>query len=200
MTLELLAPAASNMSTADDIQFNEATLEVLFKEHFKPLCAYCQYKFGFELDVAKEAVHTGFIRLWENRDTISSDLSLKAYLYKVVTNISLDMLKHEKVKQQHLKYVSQNTSAGSLSTGFNDSERKELAADIEKAVSELPGEMRRIFELSRYEGLKYAEIAAHLNISVKTVETQMSRALVKLRKSLSHYIALFLITILFHLS
>ncbi|MBD0286795.1 MAG: sigma-70 family RNA polymerase sigma factor, partial [Flavisolibacter sp.] len=131
---------------------------------------------------------------------ISPDLSLKAYLYKVVTNISLDMLKHEKVKQQHVKYVFQHHTTESTATGFRDSELKELASDIDKAVAELPREMRRIFELSRYEGLKYAEIAAQLNISVKTVETQMSRALVKLRKSLSPYIALFLLTFLFHLS
>src|SRR5215210_4446638 len=122
MTLELLAPAAINMSTANDIQFNEATLETLFKEHFKPLCAYCQYKFGFELDVAKEAVHTGFIKLWESRTTISSDLSIKAYLYKVVANISLDMLKHEKVKQQHLKHAAQNNASYRTAKDFKDSE------------------------------------------------------------------------------
>ena len=57
--------------------------------------------------------------------------------------------------------------------------------------------MRRIFELSRYENLKYAEIASHLNISIKTVETQMSRALVRLRKSLSDYLSLYFIVFLF---
>lgn len=63
-----------------------------------------------------------------------------------------------------------------------------MAAQIDKAVAELPEQMRRIFELSRYEGLKYNDIANHLNICVKTVETQMSRALVRLRQKLSNYL------------
>ena len=70
-------------------------------------------------------------------------------------------------------------------------ELKELQQDINKAIAELPDQMRRIFELSRYEGLKYTAIAQKLDISVKTVETQMSRALSKLREKLSSYLGLY---------
>lgn len=186
MTLEALAPDAFDMPRSTETQLSEADLERLFKQHFKPLCMYCQYRFGFDLDVAKEAVHTGFIRLWENRENISADLSTRAYLYKIVTNISLDMLKHDKVRQKHAKQVLQKTSSIAPS---NDPDLKQLVADIDSAISELPEQMRRIFELSRYEGLKYAEISSRLNLSVKTVETQMSRALVKLRQKLSQYLS-----------
>ena len=71
---------------------------------------------------------------------------------------------------------------------YDKAEYNELRFYIDKAVSELPEQMRTIFEMSRYDGLKYAQISARLSISVKTVETQMSRALVKLRNKLSNYL------------
>jgi RNA polymerase sigma-19 factor, ECF subfamily len=147
------------------------------------------------LQVAKEIVHTGFIRLWENRETILPDLSVKAYLYKIVGNESLDTLRHEKVKETYARKLTRAFSAYSPDADFNDSEYKQLVADIDKAVHELPDQMRKVFELSRYEGLKYAEIAAQLEISIKTVETQMSRALVKLRQKLAHYLTMLVISL-----
>jgi len=168
--------------------FDEAGLEMLFKEQFKPLCAYCKAKFGFEMDEAKEAVHLGFIKLWETRDRISPGFSAKAYLYKIVENVSLDMLKHEKVKEKYAKYISQTNFLNITDTHYIGSEFKQMSSDIDKAVSDLPEQMRKIFELSRFEGCKYAEIATRLSISVKTVETQMSRALVRLREKLAHYL------------
>lgn len=196
MTLESFVHDASYMPTSNEIEFNENALEKLFRDYYTPLCTFCQYKFGFELDTAKEAVHTGFIRLWENKDTISAESSVKAYLSKIVTNICLDMLKHDKVKQVHAKQVTQTTSIGSSLQSYNTAELRQLIIDIEHAVGELPDQMRKIFELSRNEGLKYAEIADVLGISVKTVETQMSRALVKLRQKLSPYLTVLLISLL----
>lgn len=178
------------------MEFNEAALEMLFKENFKSLCAYCQYKFGFDTDIAKEVVHTGFIRLWENRKTVSPDLSVKAYLSKIVHHISLDWLKHERVKERYAVRVSRDPSSPAAGRDFHEAELKQLELHIDQAVAELPAQMRAVFELSRYEGLKYAAIAARLGISVKTVETQMSRALAKLRQKLAHYLILLLTTLL----
>lgn len=196
MTFQTLVMDASEMPSINYIEFDEAALEKLFKEHFHPLCIYCQRKFGFELDVAKEIVHTAFIRLWENRSTILSELSIKAYLSKIITNISLDMLRHTKVKQMHVKYVLHNFSAEVSVKDYNPSEAKQLKSDIENAINELPAQMRKIFELSRYEGLKYAEISSRLNISVKTVETQICRALVKLRQKLANHLPSILLGII----
>ena len=167
------------------IQYDDAAFESLFKSHFVILCSYCQAKYGFDLDSAKDAVHTGFIKLWENRKSISGGASVKAYLYKIVSNTCLDLIKHKKVKQLHEKYVMQHTQ-----TTYHDldlAEAKMLKVAIDKAVSELPHQMRKVFVLSRYEGLKYSQIASLLNLSIKTVETQMSRALSKLRQSLAKY-------------
>lgn len=187
-TIEFNACNATHVSLSNVIKFDDASFEILFKENFKPLCVYAQYKFGFDLDSAKEAVHSSFIKLWESRATISSELSPNAYLSKIITNTCLDILKHNKVKQKHEKFVLQTTSEADNRDGFDNPDFKQLNFDIDKAVAELPLEMRRVFELCRYEGLKYADVSRHLNISVKTVETQMSRALVKLRQKLANYL------------
>ncbi|MCW3089457.1 MAG: polymerase ECF-type sigma factor [Ferruginibacter sp.] len=169
--------------------FDDAAFEVFFKKHFSALCAYCQHRFSFDVDLAKDTVHTGFTRLWENRQTISPELSIKAYLYKIINNIGLDIIKHDKVKLDHVKYIRQYFQESTAENDHNAVDFKQLGADIENAIDELPEQMRKIFKLSRYEELKYTDIASQLGISVKTVETQMSRALAKLRLRLSNYLA-----------
>ncbi|MBS1662013.1 MAG: RNA polymerase sigma-70 factor [Bacteroidetes bacterium] len=162
--------------------FDDAAFKLFFKKHFTTLCGYCQFKFDFDLDQAKDIVHTGFLRLWENRQRISPELSIKAYIYQIVHNICLDTLKSDKVRRRHIQYIKDHSSEVTR----NDSlDFKQLEEMIEKAIEEFPPQMRRIFELSRKEELRYAEIAGQLGISVKTVETQMGRALAKLRKKLT---------------
>lgn len=189
-------PNGTSESVSKNTGFDSATFEIFFNENFSGLCAYCQYRFGFDIDLAKEAVHSGFIKLWENRETLSANLSVKAYLYTIVSNICLDILRHDKVKQKHEKHVIESALSDYNKNDFDNTEFNELKNNIDKAVSELPEQMRTIFELSRYEGLKYSEIAAELSISIKTVETQMSRALVKLRSKLSWYLTCYLIALI----
>jgi RNA polymerase sigma-70 factor (ECF subfamily) len=179
-------------SSVDGIEFNDDFFEVFFKKHFLNLCAYCQVRFGFDTDLAKEVVHTGFIKLWEARQNLATGVSPKAYLYKIINNTSLDILKHEKVKRQHAQFVLQTTSEGGMPGNFDNTDLKQLRADIDAAIAALPEQMRRVFELSRFEGMKYTEIASELDISVKTVETQMSRALARLREKLSGYLTIFM--------
>ncbi|MCW3107875.1 MAG: polymerase ECF-type sigma factor [Segetibacter sp.] len=194
--LDQKLPNGTSVVPLNQIKFDDSAFEIFFKENFSGLCAYCQCKFGFDVDQAKEAVHTGFIRLWESRDSISPDLSVKAYLYKIITNVSYDIMRHDKVKLKHEKHVLQNSGSYYNKNDFDKAEFNELRNNIDRAVADLPDQMRKIFEMSRYEGLKYAEISSKLGISVKTVETQMSRALVKLRLKLSDYLPLYLIVIL----
>ncbi len=171
-------------------QNDKAGFDDLFREYFKPLCAYCQYRFGLSLDESKDAVHSGFIKLLESGGNFTSKVSGRAYLYKVITNLCLDLIRHDSVKKKHELSV-QNEKGAEWWNEDKLAEFKELQSNINKAIAELPDQMRRVFELSRFEGLKYAEIATQLNISVKTVETQMSRALAKLRINLSSYLTLF---------
>lgn len=170
--------------------FDDAAFEAFFKSHFAALCAYCQFRFGFETEAAKDVVHTAFLKLWETRETLSAELSLKAYLYKVAGNICLDILRHRKVRIKSEKLLTDQAGSATINNVTDHADLWQLSADVEKAVAEMPDQMRKVFELCRYEGLKYTEVASHLTISVKTVETQMSRALARLRQKLSGYLTI----------
>lgn len=180
----------------NDLKNDDAAFETFFRKQYAPLCAYCQYKFGFDLDLTTEIVHTAFVKLWEARQNLGGGLSPLAWLQKTITNSSLDILRHEKVKQQHAQFVQQTTAEGNLPNSIDSIDYKQLHADIDAAIAEMPEQMQRIFILSRFGGLKYAEIAAQLNVSVKTVETQMSRALAKLRKKLAGYLTILFILLI----
>ncbi|HUP13665.1 MAG TPA: RNA polymerase sigma-70 factor [Niastella sp.] len=177
------------------IKDDGAAFEHFFKLHFASLSTWCQHKYAFDTDIAKEVVHTAFIKLWKHRSTLAGDMPIKAFLHKVIMNTSLDILRHAKVRERFELFVQQRNESAGL-TPQENYDTKKLQADIDSAVSELPGQMRTIFELSRYEGLKYAEIARQLNVSVNTVETQMGRALKKLRIKLAGYLTLFFIVMI----
>lgn len=169
------------------LQHNESAFRILFRKHFMPLCVYCQSRYSFDLDLAKEAVHTAFIKLWETRHTLTSDLTIKAYLHKIVSNTCLDIIRHRNVKRKYEKWIQDSYPETDFAYDFKASDTKALQEAINKAVGELPERMRTIFELSRYEGLTYAQIAQRLQISVNTVETHMGRALLKLRQLLRDF-------------
>src|SRR3954453_10282580 len=115
-------------TSSNDLRFNDDGFELFFKQHFVPLCSYCQYKFGFDLDLAKEIVQTSFIKLWEVRQSLTNDMSPKAYLYTIIINSSLDVLKHEKVKQQHIQFVQKTMTEESSFNSFESINLKELRA------------------------------------------------------------------------
>jgi RNA polymerase sigma-70 factor, ECF subfamily len=163
---------------------NLHTFEKLFRELFKPLCSFA-LKYVADLDEAKGLVHEVFVNVWEKFDTLDKDINFKSYLYTAVRNRCLNYLrdrkKHvalEKVAEQEVQ--EENTSL----------EAAELEQKIAVAIASLPEKCREIFELNRGEGLRYAQIAEKLGISVKTVEAQMSKALNVLRDHLSEFLTL----------
>jgi len=186
----------SNDALMHAIKDDGAAFERFFKQHFASLCTWCQHKYGFDTDIAKEVVHTAFIKLWKNRSTVSADAPVKAFLHTIINNTSLDILRHAKVRQRFERYVQQRNEGAGSTTPPDNYDTKKLRADIDNAVSELPDQMRTIFELSRFEGLKYAEIARQLNVSINTVETQMSRALKKLRLKLAAYLSVYFLVMI----
>lgn len=179
--------------------FNKVAFKELFNKHYPSLCIYCRLKYGFNIHVAEDIVHSGFIKLWENRQTLAADTSPRAYLYKIVDNLSINTLRHEKVKQQHASYLLKTTSEDISETTFNSIDLKELSSAIDAAIAELPEQMRIIFELRKFEGLKYTEIANRLNLSVKTVDTQLTRAMAKLKDKLLRFLILIIIMIISYL-
>ncbi len=168
--------------------------ELLFREHFTGLCYFAR-KYTGDLDSAKEIVHGVFIRIWENRSDFEWDKPAKSYLFTSVYNRSLNYLRDHKKFISHGEATAQNLVVDE--SVFTDNvETAELENHIQKALRKLPEKCREIFELSRFESKKYTEIAEHLNISVKTVETQMSKALHLLRIELKDYLAFLMLMML----
>ncbi len=162
--------------------------EEAYKLYFKPLHCYA-YTIIKEEAGAEEIVQNLFLKLWEKKEQITIQTSLKAYLYKAVYFDSLNYLKHEKVKanyQSHSEYVMKNTKASSATDKLN---HRHLEERLRHALNELPEQCRTVFQLSRFEELKYREIASRLNISEKTVENHMGKALKMLRVKLIDFIA-----------
>ena len=169
----------------------ENAFEMIFKTFYKPLCSYA-HSFLSDRDEAEEVVQATFISVWEKKSIIEIQTSLKAYLYRMVRNSCLNVIKHEKVKQQHAAYEM----AGGEPTHEAVAQAvlsSELEIKIYEAMKVLPEQCRIVFQLSRLEELKYAEIAEQLSISIKTVENHMGKALKIMRGQLKEYLPLFLI-------
>jgi len=165
--------------------------EMLFRTYYQPLCSYA-YTFVQDKDEAEEIVQSTFISLWEKKEVLEIRTAVKPYLYAMVRNACLNVLKHEKVKKEH--------AAVQMAMGERSSEsvaRTVMATELEtriyEAMDSLPEQCRLVFKLSRFEELKYSEIAEHLNISVKTVENHMGKALKLMREQLREYLPLLII-------
>ncbi|HPW63601.1 MAG TPA: RNA polymerase sigma-70 factor [Cyclobacteriaceae bacterium] len=172
---------------------NESAFEMIFRTYYQPLCRYA-YSFLQDKEEAEEVVQASFITVWEKRNNIAIETSLKSYLYRMVRNSCLNVIKHEKVKQQHVAHelAVSEVSHESVSQKV---QAAELEIRITEAMKTLPEQCRLVFQLSRFEELKYQEIADQLQISVKTVENHMGKALKLMREQLKDYLPLFLIFI-----
>jgi RNA polymerase sigma-70 factor (ECF subfamily) len=169
--------------------------EMLYNKQYNSLCHFAQ-RFVFDLDTAREIVQEVFVCIWVKRASIPSKISLETYLYTSVRNKSLDYLKHINIEREYEKrrfreiQEFSNTSQNIINNPLDGMIAEEFEHAIRTAIEKLPVKCREIFQLSRHQGLKYREIAEKLNISVKTVETQMSRAIHALRKELSDFLIL----------
>ena len=170
---------------------NESAFEMIFKAYYQPLCRYA-YSFLEDKEDAEEVVQSAFITVWEKRKSIDIQTSLKSYLYRMVRNGCLNVIKHEKVKQQHVAHELAVTEVS-----YDAVSQKVYATELETKITEsmkaLPEQCRLVFQLSRFEELKYQEIADQLQISVKTVENHMGKALKIMREQLKEYLPLLLI-------
>jgi RNA polymerase sigma-70 factor, ECF subfamily len=169
---------------------NKKKFEQLFKELFSPLAGFSM-KYIYDLDDAKNIVHEVFMSVWEKFEALPEGTNHKSYLYTAVRNKSLNFIRDRK-KHVILEEVEDQEPAEENVA----METAELEREIEIALQSLPEKCRQVFELNRQEGLKYAEIAEKLNISIKTVEAQMSKALSILREHLRDFMIL-LIFVLF---
>jgi RNA polymerase sigma-70 factor (ECF subfamily) len=150
---------------------------------------YCQPLINFanryinDIHIAENIVQDIFFKLWEKRSRLNPDSNIKSYIFTAVKNHALKYLRHYDVvkrSETELKSISLT-----VKTPEDFLHEKEFAQSVQNAINELPERCRLIFSMNRFDQLTYAEIASVLNISIKTVETQMGRALKFLRKHLT---------------
>lgn len=166
---------------------DDQAFELLFRKYFARLCAFSN-KFLNDPEEAREVVQEAFIKIWETHEDIDPEESLKSYIFKITRNLSINKLRKRKIVSRYTEiYKIVYIDKYELS-GLDSLLGKELEENVAHSVNNMPAQCRKVFELNRIEGLKYREIAELLNISVKTVEAQMSKALRSLRSDLSEYL------------
>jgi RNA polymerase sigma-70 factor (ECF subfamily) len=177
-------------------QRDEKVFCSLFKSYFKRLRNYA-FTFVGDDYVAEDIVQTIFFKLWERIEVLNFSDSIPAYLYRAVYHESLNTLKHNKVKKiYHVwlhRFMKDRTDTSHLRIQLDELEQR-----LGSAINDLPQQCRTIFQLSRFEELRYREIGSRLGISVKTVENQMGKALRILRTRLAEFLTLLIIYFLTH--
>ncbi len=162
--------------------------ERLFRELYSPLCLYAN-KYLQDKDKAEEIVQDIFYGIWKNREKMDIRVSFKSYLYRAVQNNCLQLIQHLAVEDKYKQYVKKEVSHFQ-SDPVKEMELQEMNKVVEQTLESLPERCKEIFSMSRFEGLKYREIAEKLQISTKTVEANMGKALQAFRKSLKQYVGI----------
>lgn len=176
------------MHQADELLFklikegDTEAFESLFNRYYSALCIYAN-RWLSDMDKARDITQDVFVTIYESRSVTVIKTSVKAYLYRSVYNACVNYLKTAKIHSgHHIQIASQYSESDDSDTMV----RAELEAQILEEVQKLPEQCRNIFKMNRFEGKKNRDIAVELGISVRTVETQISKALKILRQNLRH--------------
>ncbi|NHA03137.1 RNA polymerase sigma-70 factor [Mucilaginibacter sp. HC2] len=165
---------------------DEKAFELLFHLLNNSLTKFC-ILYVNQREIAEEIVSDVFVKCWLNRKTLTEILNPETYLFVAVKNQSLNHIK--KYSSIHLVQIEETNSVEFVNT-YNpqrEIENKELIFRMDKAITALPQQCRIVFRLIKEDGMKYKEVAEILNISPRTVQTQLFRAVKKLSIVLSNY-------------
>ena len=166
-----------------------AEFEALFRAHYASLCRFI-HAMVHSRDVAEDLAQDVFLRAWELHDSQGASIT-PAYLFGAARNRARQYLRHERVVGRLSERVARALKRP-VTTPADALAHRDLARTVDAAIAELPERRRLVFILSRHQHLSYSEIAAALGVSVKTVETQLWRALKTLRCRLAPFLALVL--------
>ena len=162
---------------------NTKAFEMLFRAHYPGMCVFAARMVSTR-DVAEDLVQEVFLYVWRQRDVWRVDSSVKQYLYAALRHGALRYLRHERVVQKRQpETIALFDRAPRLADA--DLESDETISLVQAAVERLPERCRLVYTLHREQGLTYAEVAAVMGISTKTVDVQMGRALKTLRRLLA---------------
>ena len=164
-------------------QGDKQEFEKLFRSSYVSLVRYARTILK-DHDTSEEIVQDLFFRLWQDRGNLAIESSLNGYLFRSVHNKSLHFLEHQKVVDRHAGEIaaSADQTAEPVTEAIYYSE---LQSKVARVLERLPERCSVIFRMSRFEGLKYNEIADKLSVSLKTVEANMGKALKEFRKALA---------------
>lgn len=169
-----------------------AAFEAMFRAYTPALAGFV---FGYlrSPDEAQELVQDLFLWIWEHRHEWEVPGSLRTYLYKSARNRALSWLRHRRVEREFQERITREGALGRADHRRVETDQalatQELSGALERAVAGLPDRCREVFELNRRQHLSYAEIAELLEISPKTVEVHMGRALAYLRRQLGDWVS-----------
>lgn len=168
----------------------KGTFEALYKEFFGMIYHIC-LNYLNDSHAAEEIVQETFMKLWEIRASLDESMNLRNYLYTIAKNNCLNYIRNQKVAIIHkesIRYLEMQFNYEALEKLGNYIQFEELQHKIDEAISRLPEDIRETFCMNRFEELHYKEIALKQNISVKTVEARISKALKMLRHELKDYL------------
>ncbi|MCW9707921.1 RNA polymerase sigma-70 factor [Fodinibius salsisoli] len=168
---------------------NKRSFKKLFETYYSPLLQFA-YRYVNSRSVAEGVVQDVFLWIWENKQGWEVRGKLKTYLFRAVKHQAIDYLRHERTREKYQQQFSEiRTQSISPEIPLDDEERDFVQA-VQELIEELPQRPRMVYKLSRLEGLTYKEIAEVLDVSPKTVESHISRALDYLRKHLTPYLSI----------
>lgn len=159
---------------------DKASYRQLFDVYYESLCHYA-FTIVRDMDDAEDIVQGVFLKVWEKRESLMITHTIKSYLYKSVYHQCINQIEHRAVRE---KYQERTIVEQANRFQIPDVFPAELEERIITAINALPPQCRTIFMLSRYEEMKYAEIASKLDVSKNTIENQISKALRILRSQL----------------
>ena len=168
---------------------NEYAFKIAFLKYYTQISKYI-LKYVRSKDLAEDIVQEVFTDLWDIRTRLDPQGHLRGLLYEMARNKALDYIKHKKIVDGYVAETKRRNRENLYRSFYQEEHEKQFLYDaINKATKDLPPKGHQIFELNRNEGLTYREISEYLDISVKTVETHMRRALKKLRQHLFKYVS-----------
>ncbi|WP_442845098.1 RNA polymerase sigma factor [Leeuwenhoekiella sp. H156] len=162
---------------------DEHSFALIFETLYQPLVAYLMQYVGKAAD-AEDIAQNTFIKLWEKKDQLDLDTSVKSYIYSAAYNLFIDTYRKKKKQETYLDQLKNETLI-SLSEEPEDSLEHKLLL-ISKAVDSLPPRCREIFIMHKKQGYSHKEIAKQLHISTKTIEAQLRIAYTRLREELKN--------------
>jgi RNA polymerase sigma-70 factor (ECF subfamily) len=165
---------------------DEAAFDTVFRDNYAHLVRMAESIIR-ERALAEEIAQDVMLELWRRRESIEVEQSFRAYLLRSTRNRALNHVRHQRIVLREATVAAAAAESARAQSAEDEMLGTELERAVREAIASLPERAREVFQLSRDRGLKYAEIAVLLGISVKTVEKRMGQALAELRDRLAQW-------------